>query len=209
MLHCLTDQTLLGQRRLAPNLSGYGLGSFVNFAFLSPSEQPHTRRSGGVKHRLTRARCKGILRKETIKRRSFGEQFRPQTSRLEIKYQYRRGGANKKYQRSGTVSIMKPALPFPPGRKRLYYFPGVFSDFSVVFSDFLDFFLSLRSSLPGLHFSHDLPSLWAARQHLCVHSLPLALASWQQVLSPAKAGLARMARAQVTELIILIRLIFF
>src|SRR5436309_13801911 len=103
---------------------------------------------------------------------------------------------------------MKPALPFPPGGKRLYCLSVDLSDFSVVFSDFLDFFLSLRSSLPGLHFSHDLPSLWAARQHLCVHSLPLALASWQQVLSQAKAGLARMARAQDTVLIILIWLIF-
>src|SRR5947199_10631116 len=83
MLHCLTDQTLLGQRRLAPNLSGYGLGSFVNFAFLSPNEQPHTRRSGEVKHRLTRARCKGILTKEVTARqvdcgRSADFSFSPQ-----------------------------------------------------------------------------------------------------------------------------------
>src|SRR5439155_22758649 len=106
-------------------------------------------------------------------------------------------------------SIINTVLPFPLGRKRLIYFSEVFSDFSVVFSDFLDFFFSLRSSLPGLHFSHDLPSLWAATQHLCVHSLPSMLAFWQQVLSPAKAGLARMARAQVTEVSILISFILF
>ncbi len=129
MLHCLTDQTLLGQRRLAPNLSGYGLCSFVNFAFLSPNEQPHTRRSGGVKHRLRRARCKGILRKETIKRRSFGEQFRPQTSRLEMKYQYRRWAPAKlsalrhriNYEAGPAVSAWpKKALLFLGGLFRLF-----------------------------------------------------------------------------------------
>src|SRR5258708_39292457 len=95
MLHCLTDQTLLGQRRLAPTFRGTGLGSFVNFAFLSLNEQPHTRRSGGVKHRLARAGCKGILRKETIKRRSFGEPIQVQTSRLEMKFNTGAGAPTK------------------------------------------------------------------------------------------------------------------
>src|ERR1039457_492118 len=43
------------------------------------------------------------------------------------------------------------------------------------------FFGSLRSSLLGLHFSQDLPSLWATTQHLCLHSLPSAAACSQQV----------------------------
>src|ERR1035441_3433070 len=46
---------------------------------------------------------------------------------------------------------------------------------------FLSAFFSLRSSLFGLHFSQDLPSLCAATQHLCLHSLPSASAFSQQV----------------------------
>src|SRR5262249_3220405 len=46
----------------------------------------------------------------------------------------------------------------------------------------LSFFLvSFRSSLLGLHLVHDLESLWAATQHLCLHSCLSALAFWQQV----------------------------
>jgi len=44
------------------------------------------------------------------------------------------------------------------------------------FSDFFSVFLSLRSSLFGLHLMQDLPSLWAVMQHLSLHSLPAAAA---------------------------------
>jgi len=53
--------------------------------------------------------------------------------------------------------------------------------FSAVAGAFLAFFLELRSSLFGLHLVQDLPSLWAATQQRCRHSLPCAAASWQQV----------------------------
>src|SRR6266850_740094 len=86
--------------------------------------------------------------------------------------------------------------------------------------DYLSFFSSfLTSSLCGLHFSQDLPSLWAATQHLCVHSLPSALAFSQQVCflslvsfdeeSAAIAGPARIASAHTTALRVLMSFIFF
>src|SRR5437899_11172128 len=48
-----------------------------------------------------------------------------------------------------------------------------------------------RSSLFGLHFWQDFPSLWAAAQHLCRHSFPSLAASWQQVSLPAGFSAAK------------------
>jgi hypothetical protein len=64
---------------------------------------------------------------------------------------------------------------------------------AVLVDAFLSVFFSLRSSLFGLHFSQDLPSLCAVTQHLCLHSLPSAAAFSQQVcffsgLSAAPTG---------------------
>ena len=80
------------------------------------------------------------------------------------------------------------------GRVRVLAFPPVPGPYLAVLVDaFLSVFFSLRSSLFGLHFSQDLPSLCAVTQHLCLHSLPSAAAFSQQVcffsgLSAAPTG---------------------
>ena len=80
------------------------------------------------------------------------------------------------------------------GRLRVLAFPPVPGPYLAVLVDaFLSVFFSLRSSLFGLHFSQDLPSLCAVTQHLCLHSLPSAAAFSQQVcffsgLSAAPTG---------------------
>src|SRR4051812_10230936 len=67
------------------------------------------------------------------------------------------------------------------------------------------------SSLLGLHFSQDLLSLCAATQHLCLHSLPSALAFSQQVcflsVSAPMAVPARIATAQANALRVLMSFI--
>src|SRR5258705_13326918 len=52
------------------------------------------------------------------------------------------------------------------------------------------------SSFLGLHFSQVLPSFLASTQHLCLHSLPAALAFSQQVSARARVKLPRRAIAQ-------------
>src|SRR5437763_8210183 len=52
------------------------------------------------------------------------------------------------------------------------------------------------SSFFGLHFSQVLPSFLASTQHLCLHSLPAALAFSQQVSARARVRLPRRAIAQ-------------
>ena len=76
------------------------------------------------------------------------------------------------------------------------------------------FFSSFRSSLLGLHFSQDLPSLWAETQHLCLHSLPSAAAFSQQVcffpgFSAAPAGPASSEDAHPRTTKVLINFIIF
>jgi hypothetical protein len=54
----------------------------------------------------------------------------------------------------------------------------------------------LLSSFLGLHFSQTLPSFLASTQHLCLHSLPAALAFSQQVSALARVKLLKRATAQ-------------
>ena len=75
---------------------------------------------------------------------------------------------------------------------------GAFALFQLLFPGLLAFwsaffFFSLRSSLFGLHFSQDLPALWAVTQHLFLHSLPSAAAFSQQVSFLAGLSAAKVA----------------
>lgn len=105
--------------------------------------------------------------------------------------------------------------PAPPGRETVdsrgrwplgtaAYFAGAVRALVLRFS--------LRSSLLGLHFSHDLPSACAATQHLCRHSLPSAAARSQQVgffwgRSAAGAEPASQEQAHNTAIKVLINFI--
>src|SRR6476620_4940152 len=86
-------------------------------------------------------------------------------------------------------------------------------NYSVLAAAFFLSFFSFRSCFSGLHFSQDLPSLCAATQHLCVHSLPAAEAFSQQVLSlsfsPAMAEPTRRETVQAIILSTLISFIFY
>src|SRR5205823_5407192 len=68
-------------------------------------------------------------------------------------------------------------------------------------SSFLSSFFSafLISPLPP-HFSHSLPSLAAATQHLCEQVLPSSAAFLQQAACSASAVLARNATAQTAAI---------
>src|SRR5260221_11107639 len=67
--------------------------------------------------------------------------------------------------------------------------------FSVLASSFLPSSFFLISPLPP-HFSHSLPSLTAATQHLGVQGLPAAAAFLQQGACSARAAAAMNATAQ-------------
>ncbi len=78
------------------------------------------------------------------------------------------------------VGLKKQALGRPPCSIHKNKLPGRTGLYLSAFFS-AGFFSSLRSSLLGLHFSQDLPSLWAETQHLCLHSLFSAAACSQQV----------------------------
>ena len=75
---------------------------------------------------------------------------------------------------------------------------------------FSPFFIALRSSLLGLHFSQDFPFLCADKQHLFLHSLPAAAAFSQQVsfFPSARVTLVRNAMAQTAIIRVLIVFMF-
>ena len=58
-LHCLNGPDVAGQRRLKVRF-------YVNFTFLSLSEHPHTRSSGGLKHKPGKPLCKGKVEAEIL-----------------------------------------------------------------------------------------------------------------------------------------------